>query len=178
MRGACVSDGVQQSCDTERVVHFAGNVLLIAALYSHASSRQLLKPHEALLSDAVGGGRRSRGVTSVTSGALSASGSLRALSQSHVTQAARRRAVLHAAARASGPGSGGGGGGARAKGSCMFVGSQRRGPTTLAPRASMEVQLMACLNGRGVHNVNRMRLMVDEQVVPPDAQCLVVVDSA
>jgi tetratricopeptide (TPR) repeat protein len=135
---------------------------------------QLLKPHEQMLVDATANRirRRTRFATSPLPLALGAAASNALVSRAG--DAGLRRAAANCAARAAGPGSGGGGG-ARAKGSCLFIGVQQRGPFALAPRGRLSIVVLACFPEAGVHNVARMRVAAGALVLPADSQTLVVV---
>jgi hypothetical protein len=132
---------------------------------------QLLKPHEQMLADAATSRmrRRTRVATSLAGAASNA------LTPFRLAETGLRRAAQNCAARAAGPGSGGGGG-VRAKGSCLFIGVQQRGPFTLAPREQRNVAMLALFPEPGVHNVARMRVVVDPHVLPADSQTLVIVE--
>jgi hypothetical protein len=130
---------------------------------------QLLKPHEQMLADAATSRMRRR--TRVATSLVAAS----AQTPFRLAETGLRRAAQNCAARAAGPGSGGGGG-VRAKGSCLFIGVQQRGPFTLAPREQRSVAMLVLFPETGVHNVSRMRVVVDSYVLPADSQTLVVVE--
>jgi hypothetical protein len=137
---------------------------------------QLLKPHEQMLVDATANRirRRTRFATSPLPLAPGAAASNALVSRAG--DAGLRRAAANCAARAAGPGSGGGGG-ARAKGSCLFIGVQQRGPFALAPRGRQSIVVLACFPEAGVHNVARMRVAAGALVLPADSQTLVVVEA-
>ena len=86
--------------------------------------------------------------------------------------AARRHAAAVAATtRACGAGSGG----VNARASCVWLGAARRSVRNVAPRATVRIAALVAINTAGVHNVARVRLLIENNVLPPDMPVLVTV---